>query len=296
MVAVTSMNPARLKLLPVFFILTGLLAVAPLQAQTIRGHGSHGGHGGHGGHAYHGHGHGGYYPYYPYSYFGFYYGYPYSPYSHGYPYPYSYGPYGGPYAYYGAPSADVGWIDTDVSPEKAMVYVDGTYVGVADNFDGYPGFLALKPGRHTITFKAPERQTFTRKVDVPAGAMLNFDFTLAKPSKGTEPAGTDLELDPEEEVIAPPPYGDPGDREEVVDQEEPPASLKLQVSPPDASIYIDGEFIGTASSLRRLHGSLRLDSGRHVVEVARPGYRTESREVKLAPGERSSLEIALQRD
>ncbi|MGH9867707.1 MAG: PEGA domain-containing protein [Candidatus Polarisedimenticolia bacterium] len=288
---------ARLKL---FLILTSLILACLVaggspQAQTIRGHGAHSGHA-HNGHSYY------YrpYPYYPWYPYGPFYNYGFFGYTY---YPYAYPPRAQPYAYYGGtpggvPASDVGWIDTDVSPEKAQVYVDGKYMGVADNFDGYPGFLALKAGEHTISFKSPGRQTVSQTVDVPGGAMLNFDFNMAKPGKGEKPPAQ------EEELIAPASSGYQNGQKgaqvemaagEPADQQSP-ASLKIEVSPPDASVYIDGEFMGTGSALSRLHGSLRLDSGRHIVEVARPGYKTISREVKLGPGERSSLEIVLDRD
>src|SRR5437867_2530380 len=44
------------------------------------------------------------------------------------------------------------FVDTDIHPEKAHVYLGGRLIGVADDFDGYPGYLVLKPGRHTLRF------------------------------------------------------------------------------------------------------------------------------------------------
>jgi hypothetical protein len=47
-------------------------------------------------------------------------------------------------------------------------------------------------------------------------------------------------------------------------------SVRLSVSPRDASVYVDGEFRGSG----RDSSSLRLRPGRHRIEVVRPGYRT----------------------
>ena len=67
--------------------------------------------------------------------------------------------------------------------------------------------------------------------------------------------------------------------------------LRLEIRPSDASIYVDGEFRGTA---RRVL-SLSLPPGRHRVEVVRPGYRTFEREVDLRPGRTEDVTVDLER-
>ncbi|HKY31079.1 MAG TPA: PEGA domain-containing protein [Candidatus Polarisedimenticolia bacterium] len=222
---------------------------------------------------------------------------------YGHPYAYGYGHYPASPRYYDyGPSADVAFIDTDISPEKAEVRLDGEYIGVADNFDGYPRFLAVKPGRHTLSFSAEGRETITRRIRVPRGAVLSFDFTLPKAGRGGPGVTED-----DEELVVPDP--DPqsysseeegaapdGELDQDNDAGEEPGFLRLRVMPPDASVYIDGEFVGTASTLSRLHGSLRMDGGRHRVEISRPGYRTARRDVEIVPGERATVEVELERD
>jgi hypothetical protein len=285
-------------ILRVFAVLIVLLSVWPeaVDAQTIRGHGPR----------RHGSSSSGRVVTYYYSPW-------YSSYHPGWGY-YGYYPYYAPYGAYGygsryyvdrGPEADLAFLDTDVSPEKASVFLDGEYVGVADNFDGYPRFLAVEPGRHTIRFEAPGRQTVTRRIRVPRGAVVNFDFTLRK--QGARGAA---DSDDEEIVIPDPPEpprrddappagydrrGGGADLDADRDDEDP-GLLRLRVTPADASVYIDGEFMGTGSTLSRLHGSLRLDGGRHTIEVARPGYRSQTREVRLSPGEPLTVEIDLERE
>lgn len=271
---------------------------APVEAaQSIRGHAPQ----------RHGSSHSGrvvryyYAPYYygPHYGWGFYGGY------YPYYYPYSYG-YGSPYYVDRGPEAEVAFLDTDISPEKASVYLDGEYVGVADDFDGYPRFLAVEPGAHSIRFEAPGRQTVTRKVRVPRGAVVNFDFSLRKSG------ARGLPDESEEEIVIPEPPRPPGTGDMEAREEDParkgtatleserdderPGLLRLRVAPVDASVYIDGAFMGTAADLSRLHGSLRLASGRHTIEVARPGYRAASREVRLEPGVPLAVDIDLERD
>ena len=67
--------------------------------------------------------------------------------------------------------------------------------------------------------------------------------------------------------------------------------IRLSVTPDDAAVYVDGEFRGIARDV----AALRLPPGRHHVEVARPGFRVEAREVDLAPGVLASVRIEMRR-
>jgi hypothetical protein len=68
-------------------------------------------------------------------------------------------------------------------------------------------------------------------------------------------------------------------------------SVRLQVSPRDASVYVDGEFRGSG----RQAANLRLRPGRHRIEVVRPGFRTVEREVDVQAGRSTDLEFELER-
>lgn len=80
-----------------------------------------------------------------------YWGYP-GPYP--YYYPYYYAPVGYP-GYVAVSYPNVGLADLDVSPEEAQVYIGGKLIGTADDFDGFPRYLALRPGTRTIVMKHP---------------------------------------------------------------------------------------------------------------------------------------------
>ena len=60
-------------------------------------------------------------------------------------------------------------VDTDVSPEAAEVFLDGTYIGAADDFDGLPGFLYLEPGRYRLEFRHPSYETLVKELQVRRG-------------------------------------------------------------------------------------------------------------------------------
>jgi len=96
-----------------------------------------------------------YRPYYWRPYWGYGFGgYGYSPYSFGYGYggygaPYYYRPYGyGSYYGYG-----YGEIRLEIKPKTAKVYVDGDYVGVVDDYDGWWQRLNIEPGKHRIVVR-----------------------------------------------------------------------------------------------------------------------------------------------
>jgi hypothetical protein len=69
------------------------------------------------------------------------------------------------------------------------------------------------------------------------------------------------------------------------------AELRLIVLPDDASVWVDGEFRGVARDLPRL----ALRPGRHQLEVVRPGFRTEAREVEVRANASVSVRIDLTR-
>jgi hypothetical protein len=54
---------------------------------------------------------------------------------------------------------------------------------------------------------------------------------------------------------------------------------------------VDGRFRGPANGLR----SLRLSPGKHHLEIVRPGFRVEERDVDVREGEDTTLELELSR-
>jgi hypothetical protein len=66
--------------------------------------------------------------------------------------------------------------------------------------------------------------------------------------------------------------------------------LRVEPSPPDAKVAIDGVEIGIGSYFGR------LKSGDHKVEVRQDGFVTETESVKLEPGGRREVKLSLKRD
>ncbi len=251
-----------------------------------------------------GYGYPGYYPgYYP----GWYY--PYWP-SYYYGLSYAYGgfwPYGG---YYGGGPGPVYYSyrtgpDTSAlrvfgEPSKTRVFVDGYYAGVIDDFDGLFQRLYLAPGRHEIKLKLDGYRTHRVLVYVSPGQTLKLDHDMEKGAgeetfedltggRGEREMSGERRPTYEEDDDAdrPAPEGRGGEQPSRHDA----ARLRLDVRPADASVYVDGQFRGTAREL----GELELAPGPHRIEVVRPGFRTEERDFDLAPGSARELSIELSR-
>jgi hypothetical protein len=274
----------------------------------------------------HGHGHG-YYPYYPYYrpyYYG--YGYPYWGLGFSYGYGYGYAPYYGygPYADYAY--NDAASIRVLVDNRDARVFVDGYYAGVVDDFDGLFQRLHVSPGRHELTVKADGFKTYRAKVYVGPGTTLKLHYDMVQGSgevfqdlagdagryarrddprddryayRNDRDANRDRDMsrDGDMTVDRDRSYAPRDDQDRDPATDVPPPSegetgtLRLDIRPDDASVYVDGRFQGSA----RQHDGVELPAGRHHVEVVRPGFRTIERDVEVEPGRTARLSLELER-
>ena len=91
---------------------------------------------------------------------------------------------GGYYEGYGYPgyATTSNWaaVKTDVDPEEARVYLDGKYIGIADNFDGWPDKLYLRPGRYKLEFRRQGYEPLVLNVNAKPGTTLEVDNKLVK--------------------------------------------------------------------------------------------------------------------
>ena len=81
------------------------------------------------------------------------------------------------YAYVSAPRA-VAWIKTDIEPDEARVYLDGRYIGTADDFDGWPRKLRVAAGRHRLTFRLRGYAPYSVVVNAVPGRVVDLDYWL----------------------------------------------------------------------------------------------------------------------
>jgi hypothetical protein len=287
----------------------------------------------------------GYHHYYrPYGFYGpFYNPYFYQPY---YYYPYysgGYYPRGYGYGYRG-----YGEIRAEVKPSQARVYIDGDYVGVADDYDGWWQRLDLEPGKHRIVFRAPgfvpysvtmrilPGQDYHIKYQMQPGQDLIDEREMRLPKEeyehhysdrdryegyrdkhhDYEPRGDDRYGDNDryrgddryrnddhsDRGYQPPPPEDhryePREREQ--DYGAPPpggpeggVNLTLQIQPDDATVYIDGNYYGTADVGGPGEIQVLLPAGTHRVEVVRPGFDSYSRDVVVDEKSPKRIQVTL---
>ncbi len=243
------------------------------------------------------------YSYYPGGWYGGY-GW-YGPYGYGWYGPYGYGWYG-PYAGHryrmvtvavspdrNAPAV----LETDVHPRKAHLILNGDDMGKVKYFNGNWDRLPLPPGQHTIEFRAKGYRTLKLEMETEAGRFYRLDYRMEK-GEGEDPRSMRL------------PRSAP--REETIEKAERTASpgleagvspgllrglLRIRVSPADAAVYLDGEFLGRGDELSRLHGALPVAAGFHRIEVVRPGFTSRTQEVEVIEGgDPVRIELELDRE
>jgi hypothetical protein len=284
------------------------------------------GRGGRGGHYYYG---GGYYPYhYPYGWgnYGFWPGFYGWWWWGGYP-AYGYGNYPG--GYYDYDRERAGALDFDVAPARTEIYLDGQYLGKVDGFDGWPRYLWLPKGTYDVVLYLDGYKTVARQISVYPGSVIQIDDRLEpgdsiRPedlvSKSTERRDERLRYERErrERIDRGEERGD-GDEDEdwrdrvrrdrgrmedhdrhdrEADQDGDRSSRKgrlvLDVEPEDASVYLDGRFVGTASELALMRDGLPVTPGEHRLAIVRPGRKAEEREFDVEAGEEVELDIELE--
>jgi hypothetical protein len=69
-------------------------------------------------------------------------------------------------------------IDFNVTPKATRIWVDGTFRGTCDEFDGHPQKMTLRPGTHHIRLVNPDGIEVERSVTVAAGYEVNLNLEL----------------------------------------------------------------------------------------------------------------------
>jgi hypothetical protein len=235
-----------------------------------------------------------------------------------------YGPHWGgyPVVYPNAAYGSYGALDTDLSPERAEVWVDGKKVGLADDFDGFPNFLWLEKGTYDVAFYLPGHVTLARQYTIYPGMVIDVEDRL-EPGEATHPLDLapktherrDARLRDDEDrreywerqqglVPGEEPEAEEGEpaegtveapsRGESLDARAEPGRLALDVQPDDASVYLDGRFLGTGRELAGLRSGLIVDPGTHTIEVVRPGREAATRYVQIVSGRETRIEVSLE--
>ena len=196
-------------------------------------------------------------------------------------------------------------VATNVAPSKAALLLDGEEIGVARDFNGKLDVLELAPGRHTLQFTAPGYMTLEIGVDAKAGRHYRIDYDL-QPGEGKDPRSDSLAAAamapppaPSEPAYppAPPAPATPGTPDQRAASTMRRGFVKVFATPPDAAIYLDGEFLGSGDELARLHGAIPVAAGDHRIEAVRPGYLSRATVVTVGDGPKpAEVRIDLERE
>lgn len=244
-----------------------------------------------------------------------------------------YRPYYYPYyGHYSERYNSAGALDVDVSPGKTEVWIDGRYTGTADNFDGFPQYLWLDDGVYDLVLFRDGYKTIARQVTIRPGTVMSIDDRM-QPGESVRPEDIatktherrDERVRSEEERreelsqrdrdnmddwrerahrrMEERNRYDDEDEDEMEEEAEGRAEataqdgigrLHLDVLPADASVYLDGHFVGTGIDVQRVRNGLRLEPGQHRIAVVRPGHKAEEQEFTVAPGQEVDLDIELE--
>ena len=250
------------------------LVVTPLGwPASAEAHGRHGG-------VYVGVGFGGFYGWGPY--WGW--GAPYWGWGWG-PGPYHYGAPGGLALGY-AMMSGMGGLELNVKPNQAEAWVDGKYVADARDLDGNPSYLWLKQGSHHVVLYKAGFRSFEEDVDVQVGMIRALKVKL-EPGESTPPVRAAAEVRPE----SPRPESTEPRAEAAQSRPGAGGDVRLRVEPRDATVYVDGEYRGTARDLP----SLRLPAGHHRVELVRPGFEPLAKDFDVETDRTVDLELSMER-
>jgi hypothetical protein len=224
------------------------------------------------------------YLFYPSSWYG---GYFYDPF----PWYGAYGWYGGPWGYHPYRMTALKFVpgdetpallETDLRPKKARLILDGEDLGKVKQFNGNWDRLALAPGVHTLEFRADGYRTLRLEMEAESGSFYRLDYRMEK-GEGEDPRSSRLSSRNERRASE----GTQGIRTGLI---------SIRVQPGDASVYLDGEFLGGGRELSRLHGALPVAAGSHRIEIVRPGYKARQLEVEVTGEEPLRLDVTLERE
>jgi hypothetical protein len=139
------------------------------------------------------------------------------------------------------------------------VWVDGGYVGYLKELHGDKKVMLL-PGEHEISVRQSGYDDFLRKIVVEPGQAQTVRVTMHLSPRVQIPDVT--------------------------------ATLKLNVEPGRAAVFLDDKYVGHASEFGGLN-SMLISPGKHRIKVGLPGYRTFETEVNLVAGQKSEIKTQL---
>ena len=145
--------------------------------------------------------------------------------------------------------------------KNSGVWVDEQYVGYLKELKGDKKIMLL-PGEHEISVRQAGYKDFTSKIVVEPGQLKLLHVTMEKDLSAQYP-GSDA------------------------------ATLKLNVLPERAAVFLDDGYVGHASDFGGALHSMLVSPGRHRIKIELPGYRTFETEINLLARQKSEVKTEL---
>ncbi|HQR67731.1 MAG TPA: PEGA domain-containing protein [Thermoanaerobaculia bacterium] len=208
-----------------------------------------------------------------------------------------------------APRGSWGIVSTNVEPEEAEVWLDGTYIGTADDFDGNPDYLYLRPGAYKLEFRLANYEPLAVDVSVGKGEYVGLGQKLKleagksaldafPPSSKGMPYGRYFGPDGKQVSAASGAWLDdedaPAGMDDRRDRESRPrrsavaagdaGRLRFSVTPVDAAIYVDDRYVGVGEDLNGSPRGVIVAAGVRSVTVTRPGFKSKTVEAEAKVG------------
>jgi hypothetical protein len=144
--------------------------------------------------------------------------------------------------------------------KNAGVWVDGNYVGYLKELKGNKKIMLL-PGEHEIAVRQSGYDDYIKKLVVEPGQVHVVNAVLLKSPRATAPEVT--------------------------------ATLKLNIEPKRAAVFLDDKFVGHAAEFGGKFRSMLISPGKHRIKVELPGYRTYDTEINLLAGQKTEVKTVL---
>jgi hypothetical protein len=201
-----------------------------------------------------------------------------------------------------------------VTPRETEVYVDGYFVGIADDFDGAFQSLHLPPGGYEIQLYLEGYRSVSRKIHLSAHSTYKLRHTMvplqpgeagdpkpvpteppeaAEPRAPQRPAEPGAPFEPRAPVGRRPPFEPRAPYEPRETRSAVAGTLVIRVQPGNAEVLIDGERWEGADAAGRLE--VQVPEGVHRVDVQLEGYEPFSTEVRVRRGQTTPLNVSLPR-
>ncbi len=187
-----------------------------------------------------------------------------------------------------------------VNPDDAHVLLNGRFVGEAYEFSTRASALKLRSARNELVIKKEgyyeeeidltryDMKKITIKFDLrPDDAVISRHVTKNRVPVRTRPP------------IRSEKYGVVKEKSVPKDKSRPVSSEKysrvvLEVTPAEASIYVDGKFWGIAPT-NGIINNFNLKKGKHTIEVLKPGYESIRNSIYVKSNKELKVSIKLEK-